>query len=189
MERAIAATGSNEDTARPEAPRTHVGRFAAIAAAVVILDQITKALVRGWLDERETWPEGFDLIRISHVENSGAAFGILQGGGPFLIASSILGAVIVLVFLRAAPPGDRLYETALALVLGGAIGNLIDRVFRGTVTDFIDPTHYPAFNIADSSIVVGVIALAVLSLWRPHGKEAAGETGGGETGDGAEELG
>ncbi len=184
MERAATATGSDEHAARLEAPRRQLRRFAAIAAAVVILDQLTKALVRAWLDERETWPEGFDLIRISHVENSGAAFGILQGGGPFLIASSILGAVIVLVFLRAAPPGDRLYETALALVLGGAIGNLIDRVFRGTVTDFIDPTHYPAFNIADSSIVVGVIALAVLSLWRPHGKEAAGETG-----DGAEERG
>ena len=175
MERAAAATGSDEDAARPETPRTHLRRFAAIAAAVVILDQLSKALVRGWLDEREVWPEGFDLIRISHVENSGAAFGILQGGGPFLIASSILGAVIVLLFLRAAPPGDRLYETALALVLGGALGNLIDRLFRGTVTDFIDPTHYPAFNIADSSIVVGVIALAVLSLWRP-----GGETGGGE---------
>ena len=91
----------------------------------------------------------------------------------------------MLVFLRAAPPGDRLYETALALVLGGAIGNLIDRLFRGTVTDFIDPTHYPAFNIADSSIVVGVIALAVLSLWRPGGEA----TGGGEAGDGAEERG
>ena len=184
MERAAVATGSGED-AHLEAPRRHLRRFAAIAAAVVILDQLTKALVRGWLDERETWPEGFDLIRISHVENSGAAFGILQGGGPFLIASSILGAIIVLVFLRAAPPGDRLYETALALVLGGAIGNLIDRLFRGTVTDFIDPTHYPAFNIADSSIVVGVIALAVLSLWRPGGEA----TGGSEAGGGAEERG
>ena len=78
--------------------------------------------------------------------------------------------MIVLIFLRAAPPGDRLYEAALALVLGGAIGNLIDRLFRGTVTDFIDPTHYPSFNVADSSIVVGVFALAVLSLVRPGGK-------------------
>ena len=170
MEQAVATTGSDEDAARPGAQRVQVRRFAGIAAAVVILDQLTKALVRAWLSEGETWPEGFDLIRISHVENSGAAFGILQDGGPFLIASSILGAVIVLIFLRAAPPGDRLYETALALVLGGAVGNLIDRLFRGTVTDFIDPTHYPSFNIADSSIVVGVIALAVISLVRPGSK-------------------
>ena len=178
MEQAAATTGSDEDAARPGPPGRQFRRFAGIAAAVVVLDQLTKALVRAWLSEGETWPEGFDLIRISHVENSGAAFGILQGGGPFLIASSILGAVIVLVFLRAAPPGDRLYETALALVLGGALGNLIDRLFRGTVTDFIDPTHYPAFNIADSSIVIGVIALAVLSLWRPGGETGGGEEGG-----------
>ena len=170
MEQAVATTGSDEDAARPGARRGQVRRFAGIAAAVVILDQLTKALVRAWLSEGETWPEGFDLIRISHVENSGAAFGILQDGGPFLIASSILGAVIVLIFLRAAPPGDRLYEAALALVLGGAVGNLIDRLFRGTVTDFIDPTHYPSFNVADSSIVVGVFALAVLSLVRPGSK-------------------
>ena len=178
MEQAVATTGSDEDATRPGPLGRQFRRFAAIAAAVVILDQLTKALVRAWLSEGETWPEGFDLIRISHVENSGAAFGILQGGGPFLIASSILGAVIVLLFLRAAPPGDRLYETALALVLGGALGNLIDRLFRGTVTDFIDPTHYPAFNIADSSIVVGVIALVVLSLWRPGGETGGGEEGG-----------
>ena len=170
MEQAVATTGSDEDAARPGALRGQVRRFAGIAAAVVILDQLTKALVRAWLGEGETWPEGFELIRISHVENSGAAFGILQDGGPFLIVSSILGAVIVLIFLRAAPPGDRLYEAALALVLGGAVGNLIDRLFRGTVTDFIDPTHYPSFNVADSSIVVGVFALAVLSLVRPGGK-------------------
>ena len=174
MEQAVAATGSDEDAARPGAMHGQIRRFASIAAAVVILDQLTKLIVRAWLSEGETWPEGFELIRISHVENSGAAFGILQGGGPFLIASSILGAVIVLIFLRAAPPGDRLYETALALVLGGALGNLIDRLFRGTVTDFIDPTHYPAFNIADSSIVVGVFALAVLTLVRPHNGTRSG---------------
>ncbi len=171
MEQAVAAAGSDEDAARPGALRGQLRRFAGIVAAVVILDQLTKVLVRAWLSEGETWPEGFELIRISHVENSGAAFGILQDGGPFLIASSILGAVIVLIFLRAAPPGDRLYEAALALVLGGAVGNLIDRLFRGTVTDFIDPTHYPSFNIADSSIVVGVCALAVLSLVRPGSKQ------------------
>ncbi len=164
MERNALATTPDHEAARARALRGRALRFGGVAAAVLILDQVTKALVRARLSEGETWPEGFELIRLAHVENSGAAFGILQGGGPFLIASSIIGAVIVLIFLRAVPPGDRLYEAALGLVLGGALGNLIDRVFRGTVTDFIDPTHYPAFNVADSSIVVGVIALAVLTL-------------------------
>jgi signal peptidase II len=62
------------------------------------------------------------------------------------------------------PPAQRLYVAALALILGGAVGNLIDRVAKGTVTDFIDPTRYPAFNIADSAIVCGVIAVVLLSL-------------------------
>ena len=147
------------------AVRTQQARvFTVIALAAIVLDQATKALIRGWLAEGETWPAGFDLIRLSHVENSGAAFGILQGAGPLLVASSIAGVAVVLVLLYVAPAGDRLYTAALALVLGGAVGNLIDRVLRGEVTDFIDPTHYPAFNLADSSIVVGVIALILLSL-------------------------
>ncbi len=145
----------------------HTGRlrlFTAIAASVVAADQLTKLLIRGWLEEGEVWPGGFDLIRIAHVENSGAAFGMLQGAGPLLIATSIIGVVAVIFLLRTAPAGDRLYTATLALILGGAFGNLIDRVFRGEVTDFIDPTHYPSFNLADSAIVVGVFVLIVLAL-------------------------
>ena len=151
-----------------------------VAAAVVLADQASKALVRAWLPERQAWPEDFGLIRIAHVENSGAAFGILQGAGPLLIACSIAGIATALWFLRVSPAGDRASGAAVALVLGGAIGNLIDRLFRGTVTDFIDPTHYPAFNVADSAIVVGVLALAALSLrgrGGGEGAEGAGEGG------------
>lgn len=146
--------------------------FALIALTVVAIDQATKALVRARLEEGEGWPGGFELLRITHVENSGAAFGILQGAGPLLIAASIVGVAAVIFFLRTAPAGDRLYSAALALILGGAIGNLIDRLLRGEVTDFIDPTHYPAFNIADSAIVVGVFALVLLAL-RPAAPDAA----------------
>ena len=161
-----------ESAPAPHAPQARL--FATIAIAAVVLDQATKALIRGWLAEGETWPAGFELIRISHVENTGAAFGILQGAGPLLLLSSVVGVAVVLVLLYVAPAGDRLYTAALALVLGGAIGNLIDRALRGEVTDFIDPTHYPAFNLADSSIVVGVIALIVLSL-RPGTPDGAAE--------------
>jgi signal peptidase II len=134
------------------------------AGVVVALDQLTKALIRGWLAIGDGWPGGWELIRLSHYENSGAAFGILQGGGGFLTITSIIAIGAVLAFLWWAPPQARLYSIALSLILGGAIGNLIDRLARGTVTDFIDPTHYPAFNIADSSIVIGVCVLGVLSL-------------------------
>ena len=151
--------------------------FLGLAAAVVAADQATKALVRAWLERGETWPGGAELIRIAHVEDSGAAFGMLQGAGPFLLVTTLLGVAAILGYLWAAPAGDRWYGASLGLVLGGAVGNLIDRVARGTVTDFIDPTHYPAFNIADSAIVVGVSALVVLSLFF-----AADEGGDGQAG-------
>ena len=159
-----APVGSAARPAGPAAQAARLRLFVAIAAAAVLLDQATKALIRAWLEEGEDWPGGFDLIRIAHVENSGAAFGILQGAGPLLIVTSIVGVAAVLFFLRTAPAGDRIYTAALALILGGAFGNLIDRLFRGEVTDFIDPIHYPSFNLADSAIVVGVFALILIAL-------------------------
>jgi len=174
MERIEAAAGTPAREPATGVRARQARLFAAIALAAVVLDQATKAVIRGWLAEGETWPAGVELIRISHVENTGAAFGILQGAGPLLILSSFVGVVVVLALLYVAPAADRLYTAALALVLGGAVGNLIDRVSRGEVTDFIDPTHYPAFNLADSSIVVGVIALIVLSL-RPDAADGAAE--------------
>jgi signal peptidase II len=139
--------------------------FASIATATVIADQASKILVRAQLSESEVWPGNFDLIRFQRVENSGAAFGILQDTGPLLIAGSLIGIAAVLLLLRTVTAKNQLYSSALALILGGAIGNLIDRLLHGTVTDFIDPTHYPAFNIADSAIVVGVFSLVLLSFY------------------------
>jgi len=136
----------------------------AIASVVVAADQATKALVRSRLTIGEAWPSPDAILAISHVENSGAAFGILQGAGSWLLAVTVLGVAAVLVYLWRFPPRNGLYLTALALILGGAVGNLIDRATKGTVTDFIDPTHYPAFNVADSSIVVGVCTIVVLSF-------------------------
>ena len=160
------ADADGASTAVPAAPRARrrLLAFGAIAGAVVALDQATKVSVRAWLDMGERWPDGAELLRITHVENSGAAFGILQGAGGFLVLASVVAVVLVVAYLWLAPPDDPLYGAALALVLGGAAGNLIDRAIRGTVTDFIDPTHYPAFNLADSAIVVGVGALVVLSV-------------------------
>lgn len=169
MERIEATTAAPARDGSPSAQARRARLFAAIALAAVAADQASKALIRAWLAEGETWPAGFELIRFSHVENTGAAFGILQGAGPLLVVASLAGVAAVLLLLRAAPPGDRLHTAALALVMGGAVGNLIDRALRGEVTDFIDPTHYPAFNLADSSIVVGVIALILLSL-RPEAR-------------------
>jgi signal peptidase II len=142
--------------------------FALIAAAVVVLDQVTKAAIRGWLSAGEIWPGGAELIRLTHVENSGAAFGILQDAGIFLLVTSIIAVALIVAYLVWAPAEGWLATAALALVLGGALGNMIDRLARGSVTDFIDPTHYPAFNLADSAIVMGVAALVLMSVFA-HG--------------------
>jgi signal peptidase II len=176
------ALSERRDTTEAEAgghrgaTRAQLVSFALIAAVVVAADQATKALVRARLAEGQSWPEGWDLIRLAHVENSGAAFGIFQGGGIFLVGSSVIAIVAIALFLIWAPL-TRLHAAALALIFGGAAGNLIDRVARGTVTDFIDPTHYPSFNIADSAIVVGVGALFLLTLLEERRERAARRAG------------
>jgi signal peptidase II len=141
--------------------------FFSIAAFVIALDQLTKWLVRSNLGVGETWPDnGTDLIRIIHVTNSGAAFGILQGQTPFLIVTSMLGlAAIVLYYIY--PPMDHgVIRIALGMQLGGAIGNLIDRVRMGEVTDFIDVGSFPTFNVADSSISVSIAAVLIFFLFQ-----------------------
>ncbi len=158
--RATAATPGVGFTAR-----RRLAPFLVVASAVLVADQATKAAVRGWLAVGESWPAGDGLLRISHVENSGAAFGILQGAAPFLLVTTAVGVIVVAAYLFFVPVRSRWITTALALILGGATGNLIDRVSQGSVTDFIDPTHYPAFNIADSAIVVGAIAIAALTFF------------------------
>jgi signal peptidase II len=137
-----------------------------VAVTVVILDQITKAMVRPSLalhESREIIPGFLDLTR---VHNTGAAFGMLNGVDfPFktvvlsLIAAVALGGVAW--YAATVPMGDRLARLGIAGVLGGAIGNLIDRARSGYVLDFVDAYwgdwHFWAFNVADAAITVGVI--------------------------------
>lgn len=156
------------DTSSNEVPQTLVERsvpLLLVVASVFALDQITKALIRNWLAEGEYWPAGAELIRISHYENSGAAFGILQGAGPLFVVTTVIAIAIIGFTIFRRNDYHRWFIRALALILGGALGNLADRLGHGSVTDFIDPTHYPAFNIADSAIVIGVSALLILTFF------------------------
>lgn len=160
---------------RPRIDLVGLAPFLAVAAIVVALDQAAKAFIRARLAEGEWWPVlGDDLLRISHIENSGAAFGILQGASTFLLVATVLGVTAIAVYLILLPDSSSWYPFALALVLGGATGNLIDRLTRGTVTDFIDPTHYPAFNLADSSIFMGVAILILSSYLLPERETPGG---------------
>ncbi len=180
---------SHDETSERGTERlTHrLGRFLLVAGVILVVDQVTKSIIRGWLHPGETWPAGWDLIRLAHVRNTGAAFGILQGAGDFLIVAGLAAIGAMTFYLLTLPSHSRWYTVALSAVLGGAVGNLIDRVRLGHVTDFIDPTHYPAFNVADSAIVLGVIAIAVLAFLDER-REAAEEPAPGETGRAAAET-
>jgi len=139
--------------------------FFAIAAVIIAADQFTKWLVRSNLSYGETWPAHSDaFLRIIHVTNSGAAFGILQGQTPFLIVTSTLGLAAILLYYVYPPMEHGLIRVALGLQLGGAVGNLIDRVRLGEVTDFVDVGSFPTFNVADSAISVSIVAVLVFFL-------------------------
>ena len=135
--------------------------FFALAAGVLALDQLTKSLVRNNLALGESWPSDDWLVKITHVTNSGAAFGLLEGQGAFLTITAFV-AIGAIFFYYAFPPLEHgLLRLALGLQLGGAVGNLLDRLRFGEVTDMFHFPHYPAFNVADSSIVVGLFFIGV----------------------------
>jgi signal peptidase II len=130
---------------------------AAVGLAVVAVDQLTKALVRGGLElgERRNVVGGVELV---NVRNPGVAFGFLSGGGAVLVVGTAL-ALLALVFFFATHTGRPLVWLPTGLLLGGAVGNLIDRAREGSVTDFVKFPHFPAFNCADMAITLGVLVL------------------------------
>jgi signal peptidase II len=120
--------------------------------------QLTKYAVRSSLSLGESFPEeGF--FRITYVTNTGAAFGILKDQSAFLIVTTFFGLAAIILYYIYPPLEHGILRIALGLQLGGAIGNLTDRVRMGHVTDFIDVGAWPAFNVADSSIVIGVAVI------------------------------
>ncbi|MBI2885180.1 MAG: signal peptidase II [Candidatus Omnitrophica bacterium] len=134
-----------------------------VAAAIGIVDQLTKAAVRAAFQPSESRPIIEGVFHFTYVQNTGSAFGLFRGAVPWLIAVSVLVGWWVVVELRR-PSARSLTLTTLAwaLVLGGAAGNLLDRVRWGYVVDFVDLRVWPVFNVADSAITVGVGLL----LWR-----------------------
>jgi signal peptidase II len=130
---------------------------AGVAAVVVCLDQAVKALVRSGLElgERQDLVLGIKLV---NVRNSGIAFGLFSDGGALLVVGTAI-ALLALVFFFVTHTGRPLVWLPTGLLLGGALGNLIDRATEGSVTDFVKLPHFPAFNVADAAITVGVIAL------------------------------
>jgi len=146
------------------------GRAGLVVLAVIAVDQATKAIVRSILarGEARDLVLGVDLV---NVRNRGVAFGALADGGLLvpLLTFAALGLLLAYFATHASRPGLWL---PVGMLLGGALGNLIDRVTSGAVTDFIDLPLWPAFNVADMSITLGVLVL-IYVLERPRGRRGA----------------
>jgi signal peptidase II len=128
---------------------------------VVGLDQLTKVLVRTSVDRGDFWPSQDWLVRIHHVTNTGASFGILKDQTALLIITTLIGLAAIYLYYRFPPFDHLVVPIAVGMMLGGATGNLVDRIRVGRVTDFIDFPMFPAFNAADSAITIGITVLLV----------------------------
>jgi signal peptidase II len=158
--------------------------FLGLAALVVVVDQLTKRLAEDRLNRSGVRsvpiPGTADLLRLTYVENRGAAFGLLQDQTAFFVFVGLIVIGVIAASYRYLPRSGFVLHLALGLQLGGAIGNLIDRVRQGYVVDFVDfgyrSNWWPVFNVADSAIVVGVTLLALTAL---RSTEETASTGDG----------
>ncbi len=151
--------------------------FSLIASAGILADQATKISIDRSMQLYRSIPVIDGLFSITYVRNRGAAFSFLSDASwrlPFFIAVSLVAAVVILVALKKLRDDQRLAQAALAMIFSGAVGNLIDRVRLGEVIDFLDvywkAHHWPAFNVADSLICIGV-ALMALDMFREERRQ------------------
>ncbi len=141
-----------------------------IGCLIVLLDQATKAAVRQALVPGESYPVGAGYFNLTYLRNTGAVWGMFQAQNTWLILLSLLMLVLIAVFYRWLVDQGGVHRLAMGLMLGGIVGNLIDRIKLGWVTDFLDfhwqASHWPAFNLADAAICVGVGIYLGSSFWR-----------------------
>ncbi|HWP90795.1 MAG TPA: signal peptidase II [Thermodesulfobacteriota bacterium] len=152
-----------------------------VSLFIVIADQITKWAIRANLSLLERVPV-LPFLDITHIRNKGAAFGIFNDlpenlRMPLFVLVLVLAVIVIFVFLNKTDPRDRILIYSLSLILGGAIGNSIDRFRLGYVTDFIDfhwfgdtRYHWPPFNVADSAITIGVILILFDAFFLKRGR-------------------
>lgn len=162
--------------------RQAVGRAAVVALVALALDQLSKAVVRAEISpgERIDLFAGIGLVR---VRNEGIAFGLFDGAGVAVLVLVAGAFTLLLAHFLISSERSGLW-LPVGLLAGGALGNLVDRIAHGAVTDFIDPPNWPAFNVADIEITLGVALLLLLLLRDPPAEEAAATAVGGERGGG-----
>jgi signal peptidase II len=139
-----------------------------VATVIISLDQFTKYIIRQnfelWTDVWAPWDWMLPYARIINVPNTGVAFGMFQGFGDIFSIVAIIVALVIIFYFPRVPQSDWSLRLAMSLQLSGALGNLIDRLTIGHVTDFISIGNFPVWNIADASITVGVVVL-ILGVW------------------------
>lgn len=149
-----------------------------VAATILVLDQLTKVYIRETLPLYESIVVIESFFQITHLQNPGAAFGLLADAHaslriPFFLIVGVFAMTALTYFVRRVDDDRLLLLTSLGAILGGALGNLIDRLWFGAVTDFLDfhldGYHWPAFNVADSGITIGMVVLILYSLFAPEG--------------------
>ena len=158
------------EVTQPAAGRRLTGTMAVVAAIVILLDQLTKEWAVSNLTDRNV--DLFWTLRLNLSFNSGMAFGRGEGLGPVIGVVALVVIAVLLLGLRR--QGDRLSAVAAGFVVGGALGNVLDRLFRdpgwfrGAVVDFIDPQWWPIFNVADMGITIGGALLVLANLRAPR---------------------
>ena len=135
------------------------------ALFIVFLDQLTKFLIKQNFQLNQSIPIIKNILHLTYIINTGSAFGLFKGLNIFFILFSIIVIIVIFYYLKKIIENEKALLFAIGLLLGGTIGNLIDRVFYGVVTDFIDFRIWPVFNLADSAVSISVILLIVL-LWK-----------------------
>lgn len=158
--------------------RRRIALVVFVALFVFVLDRITKILVESNLAVGSSVDVVGQWVRISHVTNSGAAFGLLPERTTLLSILSVAAVFAIVFYYRRLAADSRLIAATLGMQLGGAFGNLVDRIGQGYVVDFVDVgipggVRFWSFNVADSSIVVGIIAVTVLLWWQERKHERA----------------
>jgi signal peptidase II len=146
-----------EATASPSVRVAGAARVIGIAAVVIGLDQLTKHLVRTGIDPGEShrFLPGIQLV---HVRNTGVAFSLFSSGGTLVLVFTLVALAVLIGYFMLRPSRPLLWLPT-GLLIGGALGNLIDRIAHGAVTDFVKLPAWPAFNVADISITFGVLSL------------------------------
>jgi signal peptidase II len=151
-----------------------------VALLVLVLDQVTKGLIvahmtLGQTTDLTSWLA--PIFRLTYITNTGVAFGLFPGLGDFFIVVDLVVVVVLMIYNHWLPSGNWMMRLALGLQLGGALGNVADRLFRGAVVDFLDLNFWPlkswpVGNVADVSIVAGVVLLGVMILLEEREQKA-----------------